>query len=53
MRASSIPKVSMIGVVSGPISSLSAWCSRMNMRNVETTNQRYRDVRMCSSLAGR
>ena len=32
--------VSMIGVVSGPISSLSDWCNSMKTKNVPKTNQR-------------
>jgi hypothetical protein len=39
MRASSMPKLSIIGVVSGPIGSLSALCGRMKQKNVPTTNQ--------------
>jgi hypothetical protein len=38
--ASLMPKLSMMGVVRGPISSLSAWWSRTKQKKIETTNQR-------------
>ena len=38
--ASSMPKVSMIGVVSGPISKRSDWWSSINTKKIPTTTQR-------------
>jgi hypothetical protein len=35
-----MPKVSMMGVVSGPISNLSDWCSNIKKKKMAITNHR-------------